>query len=279
MTPLDPTHDVGGATLIHARRGDDHTEPHSHDAVMLFLPLRGRVYFDVGDVRLRCTPQQALCVMDGVIHAHAAEDPVVEYLVAYLSPSTFRAHARLTDTAPPAWTFAQTVLLREAAAQLCAEAERVDPQADAIAEACVQLLSAAAARGLNHDAARHSPRRPAPDDPRLARALEHARQHCCLFPSVDDLARVAGMSRRSLERAFKKHLGTSPRQALEDLRLHEAHRRITTTDDSITEIAFAVGYKDLSHFIRAFQRLYHHSPTALRTPQLRAARHHDTSKR
>lgn len=254
----DPVEHIGGAALIHVQREDDRGHPHAHDEVMLFLPVRGRVRFLAGDHTFTCDEREAFCVLDGVLHEHEALEGRVEYLVAFLGAAPFRAAL----TSPPdAWTFPQTLLIREAAAQLCAEASAKDVYAAASASACVTLLTTAAARGARDGSGRLDPWRPLPAEPGLARAMTYAREHHTEFPSVTELARQAAMSRRTLERAFQRTLGVSPRQYMEALRMHEARRRLMAGTESVTEIAFEVGYKDLSHFIRAYTNVYGHAPT------------------
>jgi AraC-like DNA-binding protein len=262
MTRLDPVRRRGGASVIHTQNQHDRGALHAHDEVMLFFPVRGRVRFTIpalGDAPLTCDEREALCVRDGVQHAHDALDPMVEYLVTYLDPASFGV-----ASGPPAWRFVQTLLLREAAAQLCAEASAEDAHAEPMAAACVQLLTHAALRGQAPTRALSDPWRPLPADERLARAMTWARDHFKEAPSVETLAGQAGMSRRSLERAFRDQLGVSPRQHLEDLRMVEARRRLLAGAESVTEIAFDVGYKDLSHFIRAYQAAFGCSPTETR---------------
>jgi AraC-like DNA-binding protein len=264
MARLDPVKQRGGASVIHTQRQQDHAPLHSHDEVMLFFPVRGRVAFTIpalGDSPLVCDEREALCVREGVAHAHQALDPMVEYLVTYLDPARLVVEPAVEL---PAWRFVQTLFLREAAAQLCAEAGQADAQAEAMASACVQILVIAALRGQSPARGLSDPWRPLPADARLARAMLWARERYKEAPSVDALAAQAGMSRRSLERAFREQLGLSPRQHLEDLRMAEAQRRLLAGAESVTEIAFDVGYKDLSHFIRAYQAVFGCSPTEAR---------------
>lgn len=260
MSRLDPIQQRGGASVIHTQRPQDHAPLHAHDEVMLFFPVRGRVAFSIptlGAEPLICDEREALCVRQGVMHAHSALDAHVEYLVTYLDP----ARLMLAEDAAPAWRFVQTLFLREAAAQLCAEAGHDDPHAEPLAAACVQILTIAALRGRSPARGLADPWRPLPADERLARAMRWAREHYKQAPSVDALAQQAGMSRRSLERAFRDQLGVSPRQHLEDLRMSEAQRRLLAGAETVTEIAFDIGYKDLSHFIRAYQSIFGCSPT------------------
>jgi AraC family transcriptional regulator, glycine betaine-responsive activator len=71
--------------------------------------------------------------------------------------------------------------------------------------------------------------------------------------SLDLLAEEAGQSRRTLERAFHKHLGMSPGQHYMNLRLDHAHQLLVQTSLSITQVAFDCGFVTLSHFTRRYR--------------------------
>ncbi len=71
----------------------------------------------------------------------------------------------------------------------------------------------------------------------------------------DRLARNNGMSRRSLERRFKRATGVTPLAYLQQLRIESAKRLIESGTYSLNEVAYAVGYEDLSFFRKLFVRL------------------------
>lgn len=266
MSPHDPVRLAAGAAIIHTQRQRDRADPHSHEELMLFLPARGRVLFTLPEhgLTLPCGEHEAVCIRPGQVHAHEALEEQVEYLVAFLPPEALDHPRPLPADAPPAWRFPQSLLLREAASQLCACAHQSDPVTQAWARHCAALLALGARRGLQQRRQGQDPRHLVFSEGRLARAAAWAAQHALEAPSVEDMARAAGMSRRSLERSMKLHIQLTPRQYLEEIRLYEARDQLRAGLSSVTEVAFAVGYKDLSHFIRAFQALFGHSPTATR---------------
>lgn len=268
----DPLQALGAAALVHTRRVDDHAPPHHHDEVMLFLPVQGRVRFLVEGVPegIVCDEHQGVCVMAREEHAHEALDDEVEYLVVFLAEDALAEALDAANVVVPscgAWRFTQTLLLRECAAQLAAAASTLEEDGAAmmIAQACLRLLAVGAAKGLSAPAGLMiDPWRPLPEDERLARAITLARERYVEGVSVDELAAAAAMSRRALERAFKAAWELSPRQYIEALRLHQAQSLLLATSKSVTEIAFEVGYRDLSHFIRVYSAAYGQSPTRAR---------------
>ncbi len=81
------------------------------------------------------------------------------------------------------------------------------------------------------------------------------------------LAREAGLSTRSLLRHFKSATGISPRQYLLRIRIARACRRLRETPDSITDIAFDLGFNDSNYFSRQFRSQTGMSPRQYRSLQ------------
>lgn len=77
-------------------------------------------------------------------------------------------------------------------------------------------------------------------------------------------ARTAGMSEFHLLRTFSRVVGVTPHQYLIRARLRHAARLLTDAGSSITQIAAAVGFADLSNFIRTFGRAAGMSPLEFR---------------
>lgn len=77
-------------------------------------------------------------------------------------------------------------------------------------------------------------------------------------------ARALGLGVRALERRLNKS-GTSFGQIVEDARRSEAVRLLNETDAAVYEIAFCLGYRDVSSFNRAFKRWFGTTPRAYRT--------------
>jgi AraC family transcriptional regulator len=88
-----------------------------------------------------------------------------------------------------------------------------------------------------------------------------------------DLAAPSGLDPFSFLRLFKRETGVTPYRFLLQTRLRRAIELLRDTARPITEIAYAVGFGDLSNFINAFRREVGVSPRAYRrTGPLAAAR-------
>lgn len=81
---------------------------------------------------------------------------------------------------------------------------------------------------------------------------------------LEDAAREAGISSFHFLRLFAAALGVTPHQYLVRARLRHAARRLSEDDTGITDIAYDVGFADLSNFTRTFTRAAGVSPLKFR---------------
>jgi transcriptional regulator GlxA family with amidase domain len=99
---------------------------------------------------------------------------------------------------------------------------------------------------------------------RIQSVLAYARQNLSRSFSVEDLARVAGLSPRQFSRAFRAETSRSPAKAIESLRLDVARVMIEQSRHLIEVVAREIGFGDQERMRRAFVRVLGHSPQALR---------------
>lgn len=78
---------------------------------------------------------------------------------------------------------------------------------------------------------------------------------------VDELCRLAGMSRSTFLRAFERAIGHTPIDYLIRLRVAAAMALLTSTQHPITEIAFRTGFSDSNYFARQFRRITGKTPS------------------
>ena len=77
---------------------------------------------------------------------------------------------------------------------------------------------------------------------------------------LEDAAVQAGISPFHFLRLFSNVLGVTPHQYLVRSRLRHAARLLADDDSPITDIAYDVGFGDLSNFVRTFHRAAGVSP-------------------
>ena len=74
--------------------------------------------------------------------------------------------------------------------------------------------------------------------------------------SVDDIAADMNLSRVQLYRRVKAVSGSSPVELLRTARLNRAYQLLLTTDKSVSEVAYAVGFTAPSYFTKCFKEEY-----------------------
>lgn len=82
--------------------------------------------------------------------------------------------------------------------------------------------------------------------------------------SVDDLAAEMNLSRVQLYRKIKAITGSSPVELLRTTRLKRAYQMLLTTDKSVSEVAYAVGFTAPSYFSKCFKEEYGMVPGDIR---------------
>ncbi len=81
---------------------------------------------------------------------------------------------------------------------------------------------------------------------------------------LDELATMAGTSRASLVRDFRRLAGMAPFSFLADLRLSLARHRLASGAASLADVAEQAGYQSSSAFSRAFRRRFDRAPGDIR---------------
>ncbi|WP_158925096.1 AraC family transcriptional regulator [Acidisphaera sp. S103] len=142
-----------------------------------------------------------------------------------------------------------------------AEAARDDADPTELAEIAVRLAGAVATTLTG--TTRPTPTRR--DERRITDAIRLIEQSLHDPIPLTDLATQVAMSPYHFLRTFRSVVGLTPHQFVLRTRLHEAAVSLRRSDDSISTIAFASGFNDLSTFNRRFRRFMGVSPSTYRT--------------
>ena len=70
---------------------------------------------------------------------------------------------------------------------------------------------------------------------------------------VDEVAREAGLSERSLQRLVEQRIGLSPKWLLQRRRLHDAVEALKSGRGTLADLAADLGYADQAHFTHDFR--------------------------
>ena len=104
----------------------------------------------------------------------------------------------------------------------------------------------------------------------LRPAINYVEAHFRTKINAGRIASLCGMSPSYFSRAFKGAYGITFQEFLMQLRTREAYRLLNNPNASVTDVAYTVGFNDVSYFGRMFKRYYNMSPSDYR--QIIAAR-------
>lgn len=82
--------------------------------------------------------------------------------------------------------------------------------------------------------------------------------------SVEDLAAQMNLSRVQLYRKVKAVTGSTPVELLRTARLKRGYQLLLTTDKSVSEVAYQVGFTAPSYFTKCFKEEYGQLPGDVR---------------
>ncbi len=99
------------------------------------------------------------------------------------------------------------------------------------------------------------------EQPKLAEALELMENNIEEPLTTDDIAYHVKISRRQLERLFKKHLNAVPSRYYLQIRLEEARSRLFNSTASIADIGLGCGFSSGAHFSTAYRNQFGLTPS------------------
>lgn len=98
--------------------------------------------------------------------------------------------------------------------------------------------------------------------------LEKTRVFCaCNFArdlTLKEAAAYVGMNKSAFCRFMRRNTGKSFSEYLNDYRLEKAAEMLRSTDERIADIAYDVGFANVTYFNRLFKSRFGHSPKELR---------------
>ncbi|WP_313054782.1 AraC family transcriptional regulator [Pseudomonas lopnurensis] len=241
-------------------------DPHFHESYLIGFTEQGIQQFHCRRELHSSMPGQVFLLEPGEIHdGHAPDQGGFTYSLLYLDPQWIERELRaLFEDAPnqcqPA--FAKTLENEPALVAVIADAFQ------ALQGREMRIVRQAALDALLGKLARHLSWRPRhASDPRLPavalRARDYLHAHMDQDLGLDDLARVSGVDRFRLSRAFKAAFGLAPHAYLVQLRLARA-RQLLAAGQPPALVAMTLGFADQSHLGRWFRRAYGLTPAHYR---------------
>lgn len=102
------------------------------------------------------------------------------------------------------------------------------------------------------------------EDKHVVNALVFIRSHFQNPIQAEDVVKAARISRRELEKRFKKYLNKTIKNEIDRLRIEWVKKRLANSNEPIYHIAESVNFTDPEHFSRYFKKATGMTPTEFR---------------
>ena len=241
-------------------------DPHWHDSYLVGITEQGLQQFNCRRQQHNSTPGKVFLLEPGDIHdGTAPEAGGFTYRTLYLDPRWLDRELRAQfEEAPDNAQLSFAATLAEDPRLAIATANAFE----AMHHDELRIVRQTALDHLLANLTSHLRWRTLIDpDPRLPlvaqRARDYLHSHLHQDIGLDDLARVTGVDRFRLSRAFKAAFGMAPHAYLIQLRLTRA-RHLLARGEAPVSVAAALGFADQSHLGRWFQRAYRMTPAGYR---------------
>lgn len=260
--------------------GEAVLECHWHDEAEFFCVLEGEVLFQADTDYFPLVAGEAVCLDGGDIHAgHALGTAGCHFIAVVLdlglldSPSYDRVQERTVSpllkkqrTFPrilrPDTEWERSLL---ASIHLMYQAiTEMKPGYEAFVKGSLFLaLHTIAEEGRACDRSDRGQGDAAKIE-RLKKVLLHIQDHYPHPIRVEELAALLPMSVGQFCRFFKSLTRKTPVEYINTYRIRQAADLLRQTDRKISDIAYDVGFDNLSYFIKVFRRIMHTSPSDYR---------------
>lgn len=242
-------------------------EPHWHDSYLVGFTEQGVQQFHCRKTLHSSTAGQVFLLEPGEVHdGHAPAPGGFTYSMLYLDPQWVEQELQALFEQAPAGCqprfdtiVADEPRLAYAIANAFGALQSREPRI--VCQAALDALLDEMTRRLQWRTKRSA----GPCLPLMAQQVrDYLHAHLDQEIGLDDLARVSGVDRFRLTRAFKAAFGLAPHAYLVQLRLARA-RHLLAQGDSPADVAVALGFADQSHLGRWFRRAYGLTPAHYRS--------------
>lgn len=87
----------------------------------------------------------------------------------------------------------------------------------------------------------------------LQRSMEYINENFCTVSKVSEISKACYISESHLYHMFQEYLGTSPVAYLNSLRIQKAMELLITTDKTVEDIAYELGFHSCYYFRKTFK--------------------------
>ncbi|GGA26365.1 AraC family transcriptional regulator [Paenibacillus physcomitrellae] len=278
MDMPDPYFPVKLHTCRHGSCGREMFPPHWHEHMEVLYFTKGEAVIECNSVPFRVREGDVLMLNCNDLHQGTAVTDEVEYYALISDLSLLQSPSPDALEVKFVAPFAQNRILFQ---HLIRDDEAVARVMDAIVQefadqqigyelavkSSIFRLLALLIRGYTVE----TPKASSGDNTRrrnlerFAPIFEYIEQHYLEEISVSQLSRFAGLSRFHFSRLFSELTGRTVTEYVNHIRISKSEYLLRNTEMTISEIALASGYQDISYFSRTFKKFKSVPPSEFRT--------------
>lgn len=254
--------DIGNLELLHAAYKLQTFSPHFHEGHVIGVIEKGCLGFDYRGERVIAGAGEINMADPGEVHnGFAVSEEGWQYRMFYLRPGQldrlFNECCDQTKLIP----FFKKGVIRDSAFSEKIRTLHQDFENPAVSllEKESRFYSVMTGFVLRYSLQKAVPKYPGPEKSRVMKIKEYMESFYDTDISLEDLSRMAGISRYYLLRVFERETGLTPHTYLNLVRVKRA-RQIMEKGISIIEAAHATGFFDQSHLNRIFKKFYGITP-------------------
>lgn len=225
---------------------------HSHLEHHLFFPLQGEISVGLEDENITIGPGKMLYLGPQVKHSFESSPDKGERLICHID-NTCWIKATQTKLGPLSYALPANQLVKELIFYLLLNQNSLGRAS--IITSLIQILWESMQEQNNQTLISSDFLEAKVQDPRLKLCLGEMREKFNQSFSLNDLAKKSGLGVRTMNRLFAQELGMTPKQVQTQYRIGQACELLATGQNTVTEVAFGVGYNSLSQFIQTFRKL------------------------
>lgn len=246
-----------------------HMPLHWHLEYELILVLSGKFHLTIDGKQYLLESGDSAWISDGAIHGGEPENCVYECVVFDLAAllrdtplCTRSAGEFLTHSSSYTGSLPKNSMSARLVDQIFEVMEKEQKGYEWVTIGLLwQLMGNMLERHIGEEAAYKQSRQ---QIAKLKAVLAYIRDHYDTQITLEELAKIAGMSPRYFCRAFRAMTGKTPIAYLNYYRVECAGEFLKRTDKTVTEIAISCGFNDMSYFSRQFKRCKNVTPLQYR---------------
>lgn len=263
--------DSNGFGIKLEKKTSAYLPPHWHHAVELLLFLQGTVTCKFTHTTLKAHAGDMYIINSHDVHeTRCSRD--ARYLCIHILPSAMlhyvpdfdQRNYSLVSDAQDAEKQAALSQLRKLLGDILTYYPEKDEAAKLECQARLFGIAALLVRHFSQTITTEQKKLQRSDMTRLEPVLEHIHLHHSEDLTLDDAANSLGLNREYFCRLFKKNMGISYLQYVNQVRATAVCRELEVSDDTIWEIGERNGFKDPKLMNRFFRELYDCTPSEKR---------------